>query len=162
MFRIRCQDPGSDAFLTPGSGISKKSGSRSGIRIRDEQHGWYFLELKNHFFALKFLNSLMQIRDPGWKKFGLGIRDGKKSDPGSGINIPDPQYWSSLTFLVLWKFLGYLSYVGNSKCMVFEPLTVTNIISRLKCFLLFHTKYLYFWYSNITWNKYVWFESCML
>jgi len=24
----------------------------------------------------------------GWKKFGSGIRDGKKSDPGSGINIP--------------------------------------------------------------------------
>ncbi len=22
-----------------------------------------------------------------------GIRDGKKSDPGSGINIPDPQHW---------------------------------------------------------------------
>jgi hypothetical protein len=24
-------------------------------------------------------------------KIGSGIRDGKKSDPGSGINIPDPQ-----------------------------------------------------------------------
>jgi hypothetical protein len=23
--------------------------------------------------------------DPGWKKIGSGIRDGKKSDPGSGI-----------------------------------------------------------------------------
>jgi hypothetical protein len=21
------------------------------------------------------------------------IREGKKSDPGSGINIPDPQHW---------------------------------------------------------------------
>jgi hypothetical protein len=35
--------------------------------------------------------------DPGWKKFGSGmekirIRDGKYSDPGSGINIPDPQH----------------------------------------------------------------------
>ncbi len=30
-------DPGSGAFLTPGSGIGKKSGSGSGIRIRDEQ-----------------------------------------------------------------------------------------------------------------------------
>jgi hypothetical protein len=44
----------------------------------------------------------MRIRDPGWKisdpgsgmeNFGSGIRDGKKSDPGSGINIPDPQTW---------------------------------------------------------------------
>jgi hypothetical protein len=24
---------------------------------------------------------------------GSGIRDGKNSDPGSGINIPDPQHW---------------------------------------------------------------------
>jgi hypothetical protein len=34
----------------------------------------------------------MQIRDPGWKQFGSGIRDGKHSDPGSGINIPDPHH----------------------------------------------------------------------
>jgi hypothetical protein len=34
----------------------------------------------------------MQIGDPGWKKFGSGIRYRKKSDPGSGINIPDPQH----------------------------------------------------------------------
>jgi hypothetical protein len=60
-------------------------------RIRDEQPRSYFLELRNHFDGLKYLNSLMRIRDPGWKKVGSGIRDGKKSDPGSGINIPDPQ-----------------------------------------------------------------------
>jgi hypothetical protein len=33
----------------------------------------------------------MRIRDPGWRQFGSGIRDGKKV--GSGINIPDPQHW---------------------------------------------------------------------
>jgi hypothetical protein len=39
---------------------------------------------------LKFFDA-----DPGEKKFGMEtsqIRDGKKSDPGSGINIPDPQH----------------------------------------------------------------------
>jgi hypothetical protein len=41
----------------------------------------------------------MWIMDPGWKKFGSGmakirIRDGKNSDPGSGINILDPQHCS--------------------------------------------------------------------
>ena len=36
----------------------------------------------------------MRFRDPGWRQFGSGIQDGKKSDPGSGINIPDPQPWS--------------------------------------------------------------------
>jgi hypothetical protein len=30
--------------------------------------------------------------DPGWKKFGSGIRDGKNSDPRSRINIPNPQH----------------------------------------------------------------------
>jgi hypothetical protein len=45
------------------------------IRIRDEQHGSYFRELRKQFFGLKYLNSLMRIRDPGWKK----------SDPVSGM-----------------------------------------------------------------------------
>ncbi len=76
-------DPGSGAFLTPVSGIR--------IRIRDEQPGSYFRELKNKFFGLKYLNSLMRIRDG--KKFGSGIRDGKNSDPGSRINLPEPQHW---------------------------------------------------------------------
>ncbi len=35
----------------------------------------------------------MRIRDPGWRQFGSGIRYGKKSYPGSGINIPDQQHW---------------------------------------------------------------------
>jgi hypothetical protein len=34
------------------------------------------------FLGLKYLNSLMRIRDPGWRQFGSGVRDGKKSDPG--------------------------------------------------------------------------------
>ncbi len=71
--------------------------SASGSGISDEQPGSYFLEFRNHFFCfflgLEYLKSLMRIRDPGWRQFGSGIRDGKKSDLGSGINIPDPQRW---------------------------------------------------------------------
>jgi hypothetical protein len=53
-------------------------------------------------FGLKYLNSLMRIRDPGWKhsdpgsgmeKFGSGILDGKKVVSGIRDNIPDPQRW---------------------------------------------------------------------
>jgi hypothetical protein len=46
------------------------------IRIRDEQPGSNFRELRNNFLVtmLKFFDV-----DPEWKKFG------------SGINIPDPQ-----------------------------------------------------------------------
>jgi hypothetical protein len=65
-------DPGSGAFLTPGSGI------------RIEQTGSYSYSLETIFWGLKYLHSFMRIRDPdtGWKKFGSGIRK----------NILDPQH----------------------------------------------------------------------
>jgi hypothetical protein len=44
-------------------------------------------------FGLKYLNSLMWIRDPGWKKFGSGIQDPGWKKFGSGINILEPQHW---------------------------------------------------------------------
>jgi hypothetical protein len=70
--------------------MGRKSAFGSGIQ--DEQPGSYFLELRNHFFGLKYLNSLMRIRDPesgmetvrirdpGWKKVRSGIRN---KHPGS-------------------------------------------------------------------------------
>jgi hypothetical protein len=67
--------------------MGRKSASRSGIR--DEQPGSYFLELRNHFFGffeVKILKFFDAVRDLGWRQFGSGM--GKKSDPGSGINIP--------------------------------------------------------------------------
>jgi hypothetical protein len=36
--------------------------------------------LEKLFFGLKYINSLMRIPDPGWKKFRFGIRDKR---PGS-------------------------------------------------------------------------------
>jgi hypothetical protein len=86
------------------------------IRIRDEQPGSYYLELRNHFLlfsGLKYLNSLMRIRDPGWRQFGSGIRDGKESDPGSGINIPEPQHWFSV---------GVLKVNENSRIRIRIPI----------------------------------------
>ncbi len=64
--------------------------SASGSAIRDEQPGSYFLELRNHFFWIKIL--IFFDADPGSGMEKVRIRDGKKSDPGSGINIPDPQH----------------------------------------------------------------------
>jgi hypothetical protein len=78
-------DPGSGAFLTPGSGMDKKSGSG----IRNEQPGSYFLELRKHFLGLKYLNSLMWIRDPDCKK---------NLDPGSGNQDPDKHPGSATMF----------------------------------------------------------------
>ncbi len=69
-----------------------------GSGMNDPDH--IFLELRNQFFAvfgvkiLKFFDEDpgSGIRDPGSGMETVRIRDGKKSDPGSGINIPDPQH----------------------------------------------------------------------
>ncbi len=85
MLRIRIRDPGSGAFLTPGSGIRDGKKSASGSGIRDEQPGSYFLELRNDFFGffgLKYLNSLMKIRDPVRRHFGSGMEKSRIRDPG--------------------------------------------------------------------------------
>jgi hypothetical protein len=63
-------DPGSSAFLNPGSGMGKKSGSGSGMNCTRIIFPRAYC--RNHFFGLKYFNSLMRIRD------------GKKLDPGSG------------------------------------------------------------------------------
>jgi hypothetical protein len=66
-------DPGSGAFLTPGFRIVKKS--RSGPGKTNPDH--ISESLGNNFLGLKYLNF---DADPGWKKFG------------SGIKIPDLQH----------------------------------------------------------------------
>jgi hypothetical protein len=74
---IRC--PFDPWIRDPESRMGRKSASGSGIR--DEQPGSYFLDLRNPFFLLKYLNSLMRIRD------------GDSSDPESGMEksrIRDP------------------------------------------------------------------------
>jgi hypothetical protein len=62
--------------------MGRKSASGSGIR--DEQPGSYFIELRNHFFVCFFGVKKLKFfyADPGWRQFGSGIQDGKKSDPG--------------------------------------------------------------------------------
>ncbi len=72
---------GESQHLDPGSGMN------------NQDHIFYSLEtIFLLFWGLKYLNSLMRIRDSGWRQFGSGIRDGKKLDPGYGINIPDPPH----------------------------------------------------------------------
>jgi hypothetical protein len=63
-------DPGCGAFLTlgsPGSEIGKKSGFGSGMNNPD-----HISESLETIFGLKYLSF---NGDPGWKKFGSGIRD---------------------------------------------------------------------------------------
>ncbi len=88
-YSVADPDPGSGAFLIPGSGMGKKSESE----MNNPDHiprAW------KPFFRVKYLNSCMRIGDPGWKKFG------------SGINIADPHH----QFLIfhLGTFTG--SHIG--------------------------------------------------
>jgi hypothetical protein len=82
VLRIRIRGLFDPWIRIPGSGMGRKSASGSGIR--DEQPRSYFLELRNHFLVLlglKYLNSLMRIRDPGWRQFGSGMEKSRIRDP---------------------------------------------------------------------------------
>jgi hypothetical protein len=88
-------DSGSSAFLTPGFGIQirmrKNFGSR--IAIPDKHLGSYFRELSNNFLDLKLLKFFIQSCRSGFdiRDGKIQIRDSEWKNPGSGINIPDPQ-----------------------------------------------------------------------
>ncbi len=98
MYCTRTQCCGSGAFLTPGSGMGKKSI----FGIRDEDH--ISESLETIFWVRNTLHFLMQIRirEPGWKN----------SDPGYGINIPDSQHGTNLTY-----FLSFFSRRSGSSVL---------------------------------------------
>jgi hypothetical protein len=78
--------------------------------------------LENLFFGLIYLNSLLRIRDPGWKKFGSGIRN---KHPGSwfSITVVGANTWSALRCLLEGKMFTYISEtIRWSWFIVFIPL----------------------------------------
>jgi hypothetical protein len=88
-------DPVSGPFLTPVSGIRDPGwvknqdtdlGSGSGMSnpdpISESLEAIFWVKILKFFYA-----------DPGSGMENIRIRDGKNSDTGSGINIPDPQHW---------------------------------------------------------------------
>ena len=106
----------------PGSRGQKGTGSR--IRIRNTNfYNIKFLRagvcrglnrkkmFDKNFFSTPLSSTCFWIRDPG---SGMG----KNQDPGSGINIPDPQHWfwnrgSLFSCLEKWtlQLLGTVSHV---------------------------------------------------
>jgi hypothetical protein len=98
-------DSGSDVFLIPGSGMGKKSGSGSGMNNRDPISE--SLETSFGVKILKFFDAdpgsgIFLTLDPGWKKFG------------SGMKIPDPQHCSPQIFITSGcKIYLLLSILGG-------------------------------------------------
>jgi hypothetical protein len=76
--------------------MGKKSGSGSGMNNADQ-----ISECLETIFWVKQI----WVRDPGRKKFGSGIQDGKNSDPGSGQTSRIRNTASELyTFLNMYDF----------------------------------------------------------
>jgi hypothetical protein len=55
-------------------------GKKSGSGMNNPDH--ISESLETIFFGFKYLNSLIQIRDPGWKKFGSGMEKTRIRDLG--------------------------------------------------------------------------------
>ncbi len=80
-------DSGSGAFLTPGSGMGKKSGS--GSWMNNPNH---IFESLTKFFWVKILNFFDVDPGSGMKKFGSGsgIQNPRRKKVGSGIRDKHP------------------------------------------------------------------------
>jgi hypothetical protein len=82
-------------------------GKKIKIPIWDEHPGSYLRELRNNF--LKFFDvdpdpgsGIFLSRNPGWKSL----------DPGSRINIPDPQHWLNGTRSTVYRVFVFSEVFG--------------------------------------------------
>ena len=113
VLRIRIRDPGSGAFLTPGSGIRDPEWVFSGSRISDPGSRIpipYFEELFDNFFGKKFYNSGIRCL------FDPGIRNGFFPDPGSQDHILKSFltiFWVKIS-IIFWK-LAQIFFFSTSK-----------------------------------------------
>ncbi len=111
-------ESGSGAFLAPGAGSAMNNPN-------------HISESLDTTFGLKYLNSLMRIRDPWWKKFG------------SGINIPDLQHWFS-PGLLIW--LSWIRILNRPKFLPF----IKAFLPLLVCFLTYYLLWASFFSKNST------------
>jgi hypothetical protein len=74
------QDSGSGAFLTPGSGMGKKSGSGSGMNIPD-----HISEGLQTIFRVKILKFFVADPGSGMERIRIQDQGWKNSDPVSGM-----------------------------------------------------------------------------
>ncbi len=104
-----------------GSRMGKTSASGFGIRTRDELPRSYFLELRNHFFGLKYLNSSMRIwegkkSDPGRKKIGSGMEKSRIGDNHPGTATMPNRIWTGIkTISILMGILPQVLHMSENK-----------------------------------------------
>ncbi len=75
--------------------------------------------LTKQFFFTPHFSTCFWIRDPGSEIRDPGSGMGKNQDPGSGINIPDPQHWWVCSWLE----------AGGSK-VVLTPVSVSSQVKQ--------------------------------
>ena len=97
----------------PGSGMGESQHPDPGSGMNNPRS--YFLELRNQFFAFFGVKILKFFEDPGWRQYGSGIRDGKKSDQGSGTNIPDPQHCFILQIPCIKQLLSIFNFTDAAE-----------------------------------------------
>jgi hypothetical protein len=97
VLRIRIWDPGSGIWCLfdpwirdPGWAKSQDPDQGSGMNnpdhISQSSETIFWVKIRKFYDADPGSRSMMD-------KIGSGIQDGKKSDPESRKNIPDPQHW---------------------------------------------------------------------
>jgi hypothetical protein len=89
IFSVADPDQGSGALLTPGSGMEK---NLVRIRARDEHPRSFIARAYKQFFGLKMFccGSRSGIQNLFYPGSGM-----ENSDPGSGMNFPDPQHFDN-------------------------------------------------------------------
>ncbi len=113
------------------------------VKIRDEQPGSFFRELRNNFLGWNtyILWCRSGIQDPG-----SGMEKIRIQDQWSGINIPDPQHCFLLQFVKEYNALPWSKYcIFCRMTRVFNtkkgPVKVFNGLTRTMNALLQHHTY---------------------
>jgi hypothetical protein len=105
--------------------MGNKSGSGSGMNNPD-----HISKSLLKIFGLNYLNSLVRIRDSGWK---IRIRDGKNSDPRSGINNLDPQHWTNNDLKLASSSSFFSMLFSRSRKAALNATVIILPILREKC-----------------------------
>jgi hypothetical protein len=69
--------------------------------------------------------------DPGFGMETVRIRDGKKSDPGSGINIPDPPHCRKVCWILSWTRCSLAAYEEHLQWRTHHDTVVLEFVRKI-------------------------------